>query len=212
MKRMKKIIFITGFSFFINNCFAQQALEQVAKSYYRCDPFKQETGSFLKQLINDPTLINITIFRRTDTSLFYFKGEYKNFNPFFFKPDRTVVILSEKELLLNDSLNLADTIFTYQIAGYIGEGKNTVHDVKQEFKKFDHKYLKKFSSSEFSELRSGDLVYGAIRNYYVAFTNLSPLTAAWQEIGSTHESVFVITLRFKMYDNVAVLPITTDGF
>lgn len=208
---MKKILFSFIFLLFAVFCSAQQALLQVAKLYFRVNPFEQEISSFLRQLINDPTLINTSIFKRTDTSLFYFKGEYKHFNPFFFKARRTQVIFAEKQIVVNDSLNIIDTVVNYQIMGYTDQQEDGHNDVKQEFNRFDRKYIKKFNQNDLSELKSGTGVYGAIRNYYADQSYLSPLSVAWQKIGATHENVFVITLRFKISGNIAVLPISPDA-
>jgi len=162
--------------------------------------------------MNDSEIMNPVVIKRTDTSLFYFKGDYKNFNPFFFKPVRTMVVFAEKEIILNDSLHLLDTVITYQIAGYSPDGEEGVKDVMQEFKRFDRKYLKKFKSSDFTELKSNGEVYGGIRNYFTGLSYLSPLSAAWQKIGDNRGNVFVITLRFKMSENDAILPVTPYGF
>jgi hypothetical protein len=207
---MKKIVlFITIFLY--NTSEAQHVLTQVAKYYFRINPFNQRIGQFLQQLINDPTLINQSILKRTDTSLFYLRGEYKHYNPFFFKATRTQVVLAESEVVLNDSLHITDRIMTYQVAGYTEGGKDGLNDVKQEFGRFDRKYLKKFVHNELTNLKSGDAVYGGIRDYYFDFSYLSPLSVGWQKIGTSHENVFVITLRFKISDDVAVLPVSPDS-
>lgn len=106
---MKKILFSSVFILSSIGCSAQHVLLQVAKLYFRANPFEQEISSFLHQLINDPSLTNTSIIKRTDTSLFYFRGEYKHHNPFFFKAKRTQVVFAEKEVVVNDSLNIVDT-------------------------------------------------------------------------------------------------------
>ncbi len=208
---MKKIVLFIAIIFLSNVSEAQQVLTQVAKYYFRINPFDQTIGQFLQRLINDPILINQSILKRTDTSLFYLRGDYKHYNPFFFKAKETQAVLAESETVLNDSLHLIDTIIIYQIAGYTEEGKEGEDDVKQEFEKFDRKYIKKFVKNDLKELKSDGGVYGAIRNYYLDFSFLSPLSVAWQRIGTSHENVFVITLRFKISGDVAVLPVTPDS-
>ena len=207
---MKRIFFI---AFILTNSLlhAQDVLMQVAKNYFRSNPFDKEFSQFLVHIINDPTLTNSTINKRTDTTFFYLRGDYSHHNPFFFKATRTSVIVAEKELVLNDSLNLLDTIITYQIAGYTVGGKEGEQDVKEEFDRFDKKYLKKFVKNDFTELKVGNTVNGAIRNYYVRFSFLAPLSVAWQKITANNENVFVITLRFKVSGNVATLPVTPDS-
>ena len=208
---MKRIIFIASIILTTFFCTAQEVLMQVAKNYFRSDPFNNEFGQFLKHLMNDPTLVNSSVNKRTDSSFFYLRGDYTHHNPFFFKAKRTQVILAEKEIISNDSLQLTDTIITYQVAGYTEGGKEGEDDVKKEFERFDRKYIKRFIKNDYSELKYGTETTGAIRNYYVKFSFLSPLSVAWQKIGSTNENVFVITLRFKVSDNNAVLPISSDS-
>lgn len=209
---MKKILLSLLLILFAGHCIAQQVLEQVAANYFRSDPFNQEISSFLQHLTQDPTLLNVTQLKRTDTSLFYFRGEYQNHNPFFFKAKRTEVIFAEEVIVLNDSLKLVDTVFSYQVAGYTGEGKDGRDEVEEEFKRFGRRYHKKFYQNDITELKSASEVYGRIQNYFNDFSFLSPLSVAWQKISTRHENVFVITLRFKASDNWAVLPITPDGF
>jgi hypothetical protein len=208
---MKRITFIFSIILLANLCSAQQVLVQVAKNYFRSNPFDREIGQFLNHLMKDPTLVNTTVYKRTDSNLFYFRGDYTTHHPFFFKAKRTQVILAEKEIITNDSLQEVDTIITYQLAGYTEGGKDGETDVKQEFERFDRKYIKKFSKNDYTEIKYGEETRGAIRNYYTSFSILAPLSVAWQRIGATNENVFVITLRFKISENVAVLPVSADS-
>ena len=114
-------------------------------------------------------------------------------------------------MILNDSLQLYDTIITYQVAGYTDGDKEGEQDVKDEFERFDKKYLKKFIKHDYTELKVGNNVNGAIRNYFVRYSFLAPLSVAWQKITASNENVFVITLRFKVSGNVATLPVTADS-
>jgi hypothetical protein len=208
---MKKLILVL--SIVLCNYFgqAQDVLMQVAKFYFRSNPFDREFSQFLSHIMNDPTLTNSTINKRTDTTFFYLRGDYTHHNPFFFKAKRTSVIVGEKEIVLNDSLELLDTIITYQVAGYTDGGKEGEQDVKDEFERFDKRYLKKFIKNDYTELKVGNNVNGAIRNYFVHYSFLAPLSVAWQKIVANNENVFVITLRFKVSGNVATLPVTPDS-
>ncbi|HEV8284204.1 MAG TPA: hypothetical protein VGQ09_07830 [Chitinophagaceae bacterium] len=103
--------------------------------------------------MNDPTLSNKTTTKRTDTSFFFFKGDYKNHSPFSFKADRTEIRLAEVEVNLGDSIPLIDTLLFYQLLGY-SYGEGGTEAVKKEFSKFDRKYGK-FFFSEGSEIRKG---------------------------------------------------------
>ena len=208
MKKLSLLFSILLTSYF---CSAQDILMQVAKNYFRSNPFDREFRQFLNHVMNDPTLANSTVLKRTDSTFFYLRGDYTHHNPFFFKAQRTSVIVGEKELVLNDSLQLYDTIITYQVAGYTKGGNEGEKDVKEEFERFDRKYVKKFVKNDFTELKVGNNVSGAIRNYFVGYSFLAPLSVAWQKITANNENVFVITLRFKVSGNVAVLPVTPDA-
>src|SRR5260221_14739721 len=103
---MKRVSLIFSILFFSNFCPAQDVLMQVAKNYFRSNPFDRAFSQFLSHLMNDPTVTNTTISKRTDTTFFYLRGDYTHHNPFFFKAKRTAVIVGEKEIVINDSLQL----------------------------------------------------------------------------------------------------------
>ena len=208
MKKIPFIVFILLTNYFSS---AQDVLMQVAKNYFRSNPFDREFSQFLSHIMNDPTLAQPIINKRTDSTFFYLRGDYTHHNPFFFKAKRTSVVVGEQEIILNDSLQLYDTVITYQVAGYTDGGKDGEQDVKDEFERFDKKYLKKFIKHDYTELKVGNTVNGAIRNYFVRYSFLAPLSVAWQKITANNENVFVITLRFKVSGNVATLPVTPDS-
>ena len=104
-------------------------------------------------------------------------------------------------------MSLTDTIITYQLAGYTRGGKDGETDVKKEFEKFDRKYINKFKENEYTEIKNGKEVTGAIRNYFIFLNSLATLSVAWQRLDAANENVFVITFRFKITDNMAEIPI-----
>lgn len=204
---MKRYAFIFAVSFLF--CFqgaAQQSIIDIPKAYFRSNPFDKEFSKFLTHLLNDPTLSNITLQKRSDSSLFYFKGEYSQHNPFTFKALRTEVILAETELQLADSIFQIDTILLYQLLGYTKGGKTGVDEVKKEYNRFNRKFGHSFTNTESRDLIKANHVSGAISNYFVLFKLLSPITIAWAELSETDENVFAITLRIKVQENIATLP------
>lgn len=189
---------------------SKDILFRIAKDYFRSNPFDRTFSEFLAHLINDPALINKIIYKRTDTSFFYLRGEYKADRPFFFLPKRVEVIVAESEEKLIDSLPTLDTVITYQLAGYTTGDADGLRDVKEEFEKFDHKYKKKFSQSNYLELKNGNTINGAMHNYFIVNLGLAPLAVAWQKIGTANEHVFVITFRFKIKNNQVFLAVPSD--
>ncbi len=116
MRKILLFVFIVCFSF--NSSFAQEGLLEFSKSYFRSDPLSGEFSNFLNHLLNDPSLQDKQIQKRTDTSLFYFSGIYKKYDRFFFKPKRVEIILQEQSIKYIDSL-LPDTLFIYQLIAYL---------------------------------------------------------------------------------------------
>ena len=204
---MKKYAFLVTVSFlFCLNSTAQQSIIDIPKVYYRSNPFDKEFSKFLTHLLNDPTLSNKTLEKRSDSSLFYFKGEYAQHNPFTFKAIRTEVILAETELQLTDSIFQIDTILLYQLLGYTKGGKAGVEEVKKEYNRFNRKFGQIFSNTESRDLIKANHVSGAISNYFLLFKLLSPLTIAWAELSESDENVFAITIRIKVRENISMLP------
>src|SRR5829696_8649808 len=75
--------------------FSIEGLIKISQSYFRSEPYRKDFSKFLQHLLNDPTIINKTIRKKTDSTLFLFKGEYKGHSPYGFVPDRTEIRLTE---------------------------------------------------------------------------------------------------------------------
>src|SRR5678815_5056358 len=76
---MKKMLLFSLFAMMAGHCIGQpvaisvhsepyDALLQMVKGYFRSDPYKTEFSWFLDHLLNDPTLTNKTINKKTDSS------------------------------------------------------------------------------------------------------------------------------------------------
>ncbi|MCW3119968.1 MAG: hypothetical protein JWM28_4050 [Chitinophagaceae bacterium] len=157
---MKNVLLIIFAGCFINPVFSQNRLEKAIHNYYRYDPFERSFSSFINNLLNDGALINKTVVKRTDSTLFFFKGEYKGHNPFGFKAIRTEVRLAEMEIESSDSIRQKDTIMAYQLLGYTGKAGQGEPSVKAEFAKFDRKYGGDFSNKTTKDLMEGNQLAG----------------------------------------------------
>jgi len=169
---------------------------KIVKNYFRSDPYQNEFGFFLKHLMNDPILINKTTRLKTDTSLFYFQGVYKNYSPYGFLADRAEVRLAEMEFVIDDSTSLKDTLMVYQLLGFSYNGKAGVESVKDEFLKFNRHYSKHFITQA-SDIMNGDEITGAMKNYFVYGVAMSPLTVSWAKLDEL-QSAFIITLLLRI--------------
>ncbi len=182
---------------------------KITKDYFRSNPFDREFSKFLNHLMNDPALTNKALTRRTDSSFFFLKGEYINYSPYSFKADRTEVLLTETEIELKDSLHSKDTVFVYELLGYCYGGKEGMEGVKKEFVKCGRRYSKRFSDYESSGLKNGNII-GEIRNYFNRFCIISPVSIVWAKLDD-FQNVFTITIRIKVKENHAILPISPDS-
>lgn len=171
-------------------------LTRIVRDYFRSDPYQNEFNFFLKHLMNDPILLSKTTRLKTDTSLFYFQGVYKNYSPFGFLADRTEIRLAETEFVLDDSTSLKDTIIVYQLLGFSYNGKGGLQSVKEEFTKFNRRYSKHFMT-QYSDIKNGEEIVGGTKSYFVYGFATSPLTVSWAKLDE-FQNAFIITLRLKI--------------
>lgn len=203
---MKKNLLLLFTIFFYTLSFSQDGLYQFSKSYFRSNPFIGEFSSFLKHLINDPDIQDKKTQQRTNSTFFYFYGAYNTFNPFFFKPKRVDILLEEISVKYTDSLP-PDTILVYQLIAYTDESKGK-QEVQKEFEKIHRQYNKKFTNSNYRDLKTGENVNGGLHNYFVPFAALAPVSIVWSFLEETKEYILHITLRIKTRENRVVLPAT----
>ena len=186
------------------------ATEKIAHDYFRVSPFNKDFSTFLSRLMNDPAVTEKKINRKTDSTLFFMEALYTTHQPFFFKPEKVKVIISERETEA-DSLNAPQPFFIYQLVGYAPGGMDGRTDVEKEYEKLVKKYTRSFDMNQPRELKDGDKVTGEIRDFYFANVSFAPVTLAWSS-NTENGNVFAITIRFLMFDNRAFLPVATYRF
>ena len=195
------------FSILIICCssYSQETIQKITHSYFRSDPFDKEFSSFLTHLLNDPALTSKTIEKKTDSSFFFFRGTYTTFNPFFFKPKRVEVILSETPVTL-DSLT-ADTIYTYQLMAYNNDTKEGTQELKKEFEKIYKRYNRSFFNSTYTENPWETKSGGGMYIFFDRFHGVAPFSLSWGGPDENKEMFLVLTIRMDTYNNQAILPV-----
>jgi hypothetical protein len=186
------------------------AAEKIAHDYFRVSPFNKDFSTFVSRLINDPSVADKKIHLKTDSTLFFMEAAYTKHQPFFFKPEKVKVIISERETEA-DSLHSPQPFFIYQLVGYAPAGKDGKTDVEKEYEKLVKKYTRSFDMNQPRELKDGETVTGEIRDFYFANVSFAPVTLAWSS-NAENGNVFAITIRFLVFDNRAFLPIATNRF
>lgn len=202
---MRKIYSLSFAVLFCCLSHSQETVFKITREYFRSDPFRGEFSGFVNHLFNDPSITNKITEKRTDTSLFYFQGTYTSYNPFFFKPKRVEVILTELEVDL-DTLG-KDTIYTYQLLAYTDATKDGTEEIKKEFEKIYKHYKNGFRRSEYTEDPPGSKFKGISYNFFDQLHVISPFAISRYEIDETKEACLILTIRMDTYKNQAMLPI-----
>jgi len=203
---MRKFYFVLLQTIFISLAtYSQSPVYKITHNYFRSDPFETEFSAFLKHLLNDPTITNRILEKKTDTSLFFFQGVYTNFNPFFFKPAKVQVSLMESPIKL-DSLR-TDTLYVYQLLAYNNDTKEGIAELKKEFEKIYRRYKSSFAKSSYAENPPGSKMAAASYNFFDGLHGVSPFAITWLGPSEDKEICLVITIRMKTRDNKAVLPV-----
>jgi hypothetical protein len=183
---------------------SQSAVPKITSAYYRSDPFQNEFNVFLNHLIGDPTISEKVIQKRTDSTLFYFQGTYSSHNPFFFKPAKVQVILTELPVQL-DSLT-TDTIYAYQLFAYINNSEAGVREVKKEFAKIYKRYKGSFPKISLVENVQGSLP-GMTYNFFDLFHAIAPFALTWAGPDENGQMYLILTIRMQTNNNRAILPV-----
>ena len=201
---MRKVCLLSFILLLASSTYSQQAVPKITKTYFRSDPFEGEFSSFMTHLLNDPAITGKILEKRTDSTLFFFQGTYKNFNPFFFKPKRVQVVLTELPVDL-DSL-AKDTIYNYQLFAYNNDTKDGVQDVKKEFDKLLKRFKGSFLSNQYSE-NPGNGSAGATYNFFDGRHVVAPFAITWFGPTEKKEMCLVLTVRLDTRYNEAILPV-----
>jgi hypothetical protein len=185
--------------------FSQSPVFKIASSYFRSSPFEQDFSSFLKQLIYDPSITGKIVEKKTDTTLFYFEGNYTNHNPFFFKPTRVTILLTEEIVPVDSSRT--DTVYTYQLFAYDNATTDGIQEVKKEFEKIHKKYRKSFFKTDYIENPAGTTMNGATYNFFDPLFAVAPFAVTWTGPNTKKEMCLILTLRLQTRSNQAILPV-----
>lgn len=180
----------------------QQQFRKITRAYFRSDPFMTSFGSFVQHLVNDPDLSSKAIDKKTDSTLFYFTGTYKTFNPFFMKPDRLDVVLEEMPVQA-DSLP-SDTIYSYELIAYIKADEPGRKQVKKEFERIHKLARGEFPTFKHSALQ--DSTNGEVYNYFMPFHGLAPFSLLTYDVPEYNSICIVLIVRLKAIDNESKFP------
>jgi hypothetical protein len=183
---------------------AQNQIQSISKTYLRTHPFDSKFSNFILNLQRDPWFKIDEFNRRTDSTFFFLKGTYKNFNPFRFQPKTLTLIVAEEEIIYSDSLQTHDTIINLQLIGMIDSNVAFDKTVLKEFKKIHQAFGARFDDFNARTLKSQEKTSGEVYNYFISPLSISPVTIAWGMLPDTKQYIFSILIRFKVSENQAI--------
>ncbi|HEX2627615.1 MAG TPA: hypothetical protein VHM26_01340 [Chitinophagaceae bacterium] len=188
-------------------CYAQDdGVMRMTKRYYRSDPFLSTFSDFVSHLLNDPTLKNTQFDKRTDSTRFYFEGDYSKHSPFNFKADSIHVVLSEREELSDTSGKLTP-LYVYQLIAYAKPGEEGLSSIQKEFKLFKRRHYLNFETEKKHQISDSSKTEGEIMEFFPRRrSSFSAFRTAWIST-SNNKNMFVLTLRFSIKDNWAYIPL-----
>lgn len=190
--------------FFSVTTYAQDQFEKVVKEYYRVNPFEGNFSSFVQALTTDPQLLSKQITKKTDTTLYFVRGTYANFNPFPFKGKRVDMVFAESAIPGNNLLGKKESIlyYNYQILIYADDTKEYRDVIKKEYNKLNKRLKKSLPKTDVVPLKgTKNIEDGEIINY--AVDNVYPVTLAWQTITNKKELILTLIVRLSQSNNVA---------
>lgn len=206
---MRKFYFTCIAVLLASSSYSQEVLAKITDSYFRSDPFASEFSSFVQHLLKDPTLTGTELKKRTDTSLFYFHGTYKTHSPFFFKPKRVEVSLSEASIRLNRDSVKADTIYLYELVAYNDYTETGIKEIKREFEKIHKRYKNAFYKNALTEdTATNSDMHWAVYNFFSPSHFIAPFSVSWMGPDENKEISLVLTIRIDNRDNRTILPIS----
>lgn len=187
---------------------AQGGLERLCGAYFRSNPYKFSYSQFVPHLINDPTLKNTQLIKRSGDSLFYFGGEYTTHKPFDFPQKRIEISLREAPVKVSDTLSLVDTIIVYTLTSTAENKPDIVKAVQKQAERIHRKYRKLFAETQYLTFQQAGLSdEGGIYNYYAPGYRLAPFAVTWEITPDKKEVQLSLIFRIKVYENEAGIPL-----
>ena len=214
---MKTIFCFLILLFSLLSVSSQPTLEKVAGKYFRVNPLDRPFNVFMNQVIQDTAFSIITLQKRTDTSLFYLRGIYKNFSPFSFRTQLVQFIITDY-LLVDDSTNKpVDTLISFRLTATTipDAGKEQYEQVQNEYKIFNRKYRKFFMLNDEKTHLAPDnkSIVGQVNDFYIFKPYYIPyFSVNWGNVLGKENYAFSLEMNLTIEDGELILPIPPDRF
>ena len=195
----------------------QPTLEKVVGKYFRVNPLDRPFNVFMNQVIKDTAFSIITLQKRSDTSLFYLRGVYKNFSPFTFKTQLVQFILSDYLVINDSSKQPIDTLISFQLTATTvpTAGKAQYVQVQNEYKVFNRKYRKAFLLNEEKTqfATNNTTILGQVNDFFVYAPYYIPyFSVSWGNVLGKENYAFLLEMNLTIEDGELMLPVPPDRF
>lgn len=200
---MKK--YIIGIIFFILSTtigWAQSNLTRTIKEYYRVNPFQGNFSSFIEALSTDPALLKKEIYKQTDTTGYFARGEYKVFNPYGINANKVDMLFYENVYKVKSRVLF--TFYTYQLTTYFPDTELARRAVVKDYKKLVKKIRKDLYDTQKQSLKGyNNIEDGEITSFDDSGSPLEPVIVSWQTLAKTKQLGLTIILRLEQVNNYA---------
>ena len=172
-------------------------INKVLKTYFPVNLYKYRFSIFYEKLNTNAAITNKSIQKRTDSTLFSFKGELSNYQIGDLLFIDAEIKLDEVRVKIPRN-GVTDTIIQYQLNCYCRGGSIGVEVAKNTFRYFDDN-LPMLSAGVKTKVEEGRMT-GLVRDYTYPGLPLPPVSAGWIELYDG-KSIFQITIRMKLHQN-----------
>lgn len=200
---MFKYVFAIGLSFLSASFLkAQSNFTHTVKEYYRVNPFQGNFSSFVQALTTDSSLLKKEIYRQTDTTGYFVKGEYNIFNPYSINANKVDMLFYEN--VYKSQSRVLFTFYTYQLTAYFPDTELGRQAVVKDYKKLVKKIRKDLYDTQRQSLKGyNNIEDGEITTFNDSGSPLEPVIVSWQTLAKTKQLGLTIILRLEQVNNHA---------
>lgn len=181
---------------------AQSNFARTVKEYYRVNPFQGNFSSFVEALTTDPSLMKKEIYRQTDTTGYFVKGQYDVFNPYSINANKVDMLFYEN--VYKSKSRILFTFYTYQLTTYFPDTELARRAVVKDYTKLVRKIRKDFYDTQRQSLKGyNNIEDGEITAFNDSGSPLEPVVVSWQTLAKTKQLGLTIILRLEQVNNYA---------
>jgi hypothetical protein len=199
---MLKCFFAIAFLISAPTVWAQSNFTRTIKEYYRVNPFQGNFSSFIEALSTDPSLLKKEIYRQTDTTGYFVKGEYDVFNPYSINANKVDMLFYESSYKANSRVIF--NFYTYQLTTYFPDTELARRAVVKDYRKLVKKVRKDLYDTRKQSLKGyNNIEDGEITTFNDNSSPIDPVTVSWQTLAKTKQLGLTIILRIEQVKNYA---------